>query len=172
MSTKSSLKERVGQRVHIREIDRVPSGSPVRLSLRLGEAPNTPEAARILARRHVSLRAAHRALSHLSAGARGTVLLAPRVEDRDRLVTELAAVGIVARPHETPEVDPRTVRERTGLSQDEFALRYGLDVSTLRNWEQGRSKPDAAGRAVLWTIAYYPEAVERSIEASGGSHDF
>lgn len=169
MSTKSSLKERFGQRVQIREIDRVPSGSPVRLSLRLGDSPNTPEAARILARRHVSLRTAHRALSDLLAGARSAVLLAPCVEDRDRLLSELAAVGVFARPHETPEVDPRTVRERTGLSQDEFALRYGLDVATIRNWEQGRSKPDAAGRAVLWTIAYYPEAVEQSIEASGNS---
>jgi len=32
--------------------------------------------------------------------------------------------------------------------------------ATLRNWEQGRSRPDAATRVLLAVIAKHPEAVE------------
>lgn len=43
-------------------------------------------------------------------------------------------------------------------------MRYGLDLATLRNWEQGRSKPDVAANTLLWTIARNPEAVEESLD--------
>lgn len=48
-----------------------------------------------------------------------------------------------------PQVDVRKVRTRMGLSQSEFATKFGLPPATLRNWEQGRSRPDAQ-RACCW----------------------
>lgn len=36
-------------------------------------------------------------------------------------------------------------------------LSHGLDLATLRNWEQGRLKPDVAANTLLWTIARNPE---------------
>jgi putative transcriptional regulator len=59
-----------------------------------------------------------------------------------------------------PEVDVRKVRMKMGLSQAEFATRFGLPPATLRNWEQGRSRPDAPTRVLLAVIAKHPEAVE------------
>jgi putative transcriptional regulator len=59
-----------------------------------------------------------------------------------------------------PEVDVRTVRAKMGLSQAEFATKFGLPPATLRNWEQGRSRPDAPTRVLLAVIAKHPEAVE------------
>ena len=35
----------------------------------------------------------------------------------------------------------RAIRERTSLSQSEFAHLIGVSVKTLQNWEQGRRKP-------------------------------
>ena len=32
-------------------------------------------------------------------------------------------------------------RSRLGLTQTEFALRYDIPLTTLRNWEQGLAKP-------------------------------
>ena len=59
-----------------------------------------------------------------------------------------------------PEVDVREVRTRMGLSQAQFAAKFGFPPATLRNWEQGRARPDAPARVLLAVIARHPEAVE------------
>ncbi len=59
-----------------------------------------------------------------------------------------------------PEVDVRAVRTKMGLSQAQFATKFGFPPGTLRNWEQGRSRPDAPTRVLLAVIAKHPEAVE------------
>lgn len=59
-----------------------------------------------------------------------------------------------------PEINVRKVRTKMGLSQAEFATKFGLPPATLRNWEQGRSRPDAPTRVLLAVIAKHPEVVE------------
>ncbi len=59
-----------------------------------------------------------------------------------------------------PEVNVREVRAKFGLSQAQFANKFGFPPATLRNWEQGRSRPDAPARVLLAVIAMHPEAVE------------
>ncbi|MBX9599571.1 MAG: helix-turn-helix domain-containing protein [Bryobacteraceae bacterium] len=59
-----------------------------------------------------------------------------------------------------PEIDVRKLRAKMGLSQSEFATKFGLPPATLRNWEQGRSRPDAPTRVLLAVIAKHPDAVE------------
>ncbi len=66
-----------------------------------------------------------------------------------------------------PEVDVRTVRRKMGLSQSEFATKFGLPPATLRNWEQGRSRPDAPTRLLLAVIAKHPEVVEDVLRRAG-----
>ena len=61
---------------------------------------------------------------------------------------------------EVPEVDVQKVRRKMGLSQAGFASKFGFSPATLRNWEQGRSRPDAPTRVLLAVIAKHPEAVE------------
>jgi putative transcriptional regulator len=63
-----------------------------------------------------------------------------------------------------PEIDVREVRIKMGLSQAEFARKFGFPPATLRNWEQGRSRPDAPTRVLLAVIAKHPEAVEDVLE--------
>lgn len=67
---------------------------------------------------------------------------------------------------EVPEVDVREVRTRMGLSQAQFATKFGLPPATLRNWEQGRARPDAPTRVLLAVIAKHPETVEEVLKAS------
>ena len=59
-----------------------------------------------------------------------------------------------------PEVDVRKVRTKMGLSQTQFATRFGFPPATLRNWEQGRARPDAPTQVLLAVIAKHPWAVE------------
>lgn len=57
----------------------------------------------------------------------------------------------------------KTLRRALGLTQEEFAARYGIPLGTLRDWEQGRSQPDQPTRAYLTVIAYDPEGVRRAL---------
>lgn len=59
--------------------------------------------------------------------------------------------------------DPRDVRERLGISQAAFARMFGVSVWTLRNWEQGRRRPEGPARALLRVIEREPEAAKRAL---------
>jgi len=60
----------------------------------------------------------------------------------------------------------KRARVVSGLSQAEFARVYGLPIGTIRDWEQGRSQPDAAGVAYLTAIVHDPEAVAKAYGAA------
>ena len=64
--------------------------------------------------------------------------------------------------------DVRSIRDRYGLTQPKFADLLGISVSTLRNWEQGRRKPEGAARVLLLVAAKYPEAVLEVVQQSSG----
>lgn len=64
-----------------------------------------------------------------------------------------------ARAFSFEEPDVRTLREKHGLSQPKFAALMGISVGTLRNWEQGRRKPEGSARVLLWVVEKHPEAV-------------
>ena len=62
-----------------------------------------------------------------------------------------------------PFIDVRTVRRRLKLSQTQFAARFGFAPASVRNWEQGRTRPDGPTRILLAVIAKHPEAVEDAL---------
>ena len=61
------------------------------------------------------------------------------------------------------EIDVQAVREKSCLSQAQFAERYGFNPRTLQDWEQGRTRPDSAVRAYLTVIDRDPEAVQKAL---------
>jgi putative transcriptional regulator len=64
------------------------------------------------------------------------------------------------------EPDVKSVRTRYRLSQSKFAALMGISPATLRNWEQGRRKPEGSARILLRVVAKYPEAVLEVVGAS------
>src|SRR5947208_17011672 len=60
-------------------------------------------------------------------------------------------------------IDVAKLRHRLGLSQAAFARAFGLDVTALHAWEQGRRRPDRAARVLLAVIAKEPQAVLRAL---------
>jgi DNA-binding transcriptional regulator YiaG len=158
----SSLKERIARLGPTRAVDRVRYGSPAALALHpsadLSEL-KTVSAAVVLARRGIPLLRAKRALEEMLARGRAYLRL-PTVENAATLADELRAAGVIATPAAPPEtVDVRAIRDRLGLTQEQFALRYGLDLDAVRNWEHGRRRPDTAARSYLRVIAREPERV-------------
>ncbi len=166
-----SLKEFLARQAPTPAADRVSSGSPARYLIeynpkRNGKAVYTIIAAKALTRRHVTLRRAHAAVTEVVATGRA-IIDVPCVEDRETFERELRDCQLIVTRYEAPtEIDVAAIRERTGLSQDQFALRFGLDAATVRNWEQGRSSPDKAARVLLLTIDKDPAAVEKALSTA------
>jgi len=65
--------------------------------------------------------------------------------------------------HVPEEVDVAAIRKSLGLSQAEFALRFGFKLDAVQNWEQGRRRPEGAARAFLRVIEREPAAVQRAL---------
>ena len=87
--------------------------------------------------------------------------MAKRVDVTDELIASLAEAGDIMAGRTAPArawhppaaVDVRAIRARTGLSQANFAKRFGFSTSAVREWEQGRRQPEAAARVLLLVIA-------------------
>ena len=50
-------------------------------------------------------------------------------------------------------------RNKTGLSQSQFAALMGVSVRTLQGWEQGRKQPSGAARTLLAIASTNPMAL-------------
>jgi putative transcriptional regulator len=66
--------------------------------------------------------------------------------------------------HVPADVDVQKIRKKLGLSQTEFASRFGIAPGTLRDWEQERKRPEGPARVLLMVIDREPDAVRRALE--------
>lgn len=57
----------------------------------------------------------------------------------------------------------KTVRLRLGLTQEQMAKSLRISVATLRNWEQGRTRPEGPAEALLIALDRNPRAVLRAL---------
>jgi putative transcriptional regulator len=80
-----------------------------------------------------------------------------------------AKAGAIAREVKIPQsVDVQSIRRKMGLSQRDFALRFGFPLGTVRNWEQGHRTPEGCARVLLTIVDQEPEAVERVLRVATG----
>ena len=70
------------------------------------------------------------------------------------------------RVHTPADIDVVKIRKSMGLTREAFALRFGLTLGTVRDWEQRKRKPDGAASVLLTVIDKEPEAVTRALLAS------
>lgn len=96
----------------------------------------------------------------------------------DELLESVREGGEILRGERAPsrsfhfeEPDVRSLREKHGLSQSRFAAMMGISVGTLRNWEQGRRKPEGSARVLLKVVEKHPEAVF-DVVANGGEEKY
>jgi DNA-binding transcriptional regulator YiaG len=82
---------------------------------------------------------------------------------RQRRAPREAAAPAAAVPTRPDRINVRSVRRLTGLSQAKFSELLGIELSTLRNWEQGRRAPTGPGRALLRAIRNDPVGVIKAL---------
>ncbi|NPD69770.1 helix-turn-helix domain-containing protein (plasmid) [Lichenicola cladoniae] len=156
------MKERFARLGPVRAVDRVTSGTPAVFSIRLqSDHPDlkTIDAMFVLARRGLSMLKAKRQIEAVIERGQATVEL-PTVEDTSAVVADLDKAGFEAQLVQlSTTLDVRHVRQKLGLSREQFALRYGLEVEAVRNWETGKREPDTAARSYLRVISNAPEQV-------------
>ncbi|MBU1225035.1 MAG: helix-turn-helix domain-containing protein [Gammaproteobacteria bacterium] len=63
------------------------------------------------------------------------------------------------------EVDVAGLRKRLGLTQEQFAARFGCSIATLRSWERGDRIPRGPALVLLNVIDREPKAVMRALAA-------
>ena len=118
-------------------------------------------------KRHLPLLRAKRAIeAMLDDGA--VFVEVPRVENVRTLAGELRAAGVVARPsivqptggRRDETVDVAALRQRLGMTQEQFARVFQIALPVVRNWEQGRNRPDGVATVMLRMIEAHPKEVE------------
>jgi putative transcriptional regulator len=162
--TNSSLKEVAGRLGPVQDVSRNQSGSKEHLLLHTagGETPIVAsKAALSLAKCGISLLKAKRAIEAVLDNGEATLIL-PKVGSKEDLTSELRAAGIdafMATPPKTYSV--KNLRRKLKLTQEEFAVIYGVDLRTLQNYESGSRKPDRTAMGYFKLIEKAPEAVKR-----------
>ncbi len=116
----------------------------------------------------LSLRAAHAAVTRLTEAGLAVCSIAEGA-DIPGLARDLLPLHV--RTFRQRVLDPgliAQVRARHGFSQREFAELLGLEPDTLKNWEQGRNKLDAAALKLVMAFDGNPEAIERAVLEPAG----
>lgn len=77
--------------------------------------------------------------------------------DIRQALAEVKAGRAAARVTTPEQILLRQTRQKTGLSQAEFARRINTPAATLRDWEQGRFKPPGGVLCLLKLLNTHPE---------------
>jgi putative transcriptional regulator len=65
--------------------------------------------------------------------------------------------------HRAP--NPKEIRKRLKMTQQQFAAQFELPLGTLRDWEQGTREPDSAAKSYLRVIAKNSQAVIQALNS-------
>ena len=65
--------------------------------------------------------------------------------------------------YEPKRVDVAALRRRIGMTQEQFAARFGVSVATLRHWKRGDRKPQGPALVLLNVIEPNSKAVMRAL---------
>jgi putative transcriptional regulator len=70
----------------------------------------------------------------------------------------------------TPQnVNVKQVREKTGLTQNQFAATFGISLGTLRHWERGDRKPHGPALVLLNAANNAPDTLLKILRGTSGS---
>lgn len=68
-----------------------------------------------------------------------------------------------------PDIDVKSIRKKTGLTQEAFSRLFAIKTRTLQDWEQNRRKPEASARIFLLLIDRHPSTIRKTLKSFGYS---
>ncbi len=68
-------------------------------------------------------------------------------------------------------VNVKQVREKTGLTQNQFAATFGISLGTLRHWERGDRKPHGPALVLLNAANNAPDTLLQILKGALASPD-
>ena len=80
-------------------------------------------------------------------------------------VTTGRFAGRISKIKVTPG-DIRGVRERSGMTQQQFAAAFGIGLGTLQKWERGERRPSGAAKSLLRVMQADLPTVVKALDAS------
>ncbi len=90
----------------------------------------------------------------------------------DREVTKAARTDPDARPLTAAQIkrlipppDVKALRQKLGMTQGAFSNAFKIGISTVRDWEQKRFRPEMPARVYLAVIDQSPDAVRKALQA-------
>ena len=69
--------------------------------------------------------------------------------------------GRIGRRYTTESYPIVRAREKSGLSQAEFAQLLGVSIRTIQDWEQGRREPNAAAKTLIKVAELHPSVLRK-----------
>lgn len=64
------------------------------------------------------------------------------------------------------EINTKKMREKLGMSQEEFAEQFGFDLRLFQAWEVGRRVPTGVAKNFLILLSHEPELVRTTLSRS------
>lgn len=72
---------------------------------------------------------------------------------------------IAVKTYKPKVVDVSALRQGMGMTQEQFAARFGFSVATLRHWERGDRTPQGASLVLLNVIKRAPDIVTAALSS-------
>ncbi|MAR55838.1 MAG: hypothetical protein CMM93_01515 [Rickettsiales bacterium] len=76
--------------------------------------------------------------------------------------------SVAVKVHPADSLSVARIREKTGLSQADFAATFGFNLRTLQDWESGRKMPQTATLQMLRMIDKAPQRMARIAAIANG----
>jgi len=70
---------------------------------------------------------------------------------------------VAVKAYKPEMVDVSALRQGMGMTQEQFAARFGFSVATLRHWERGDRTPQGASLVLLNVIKRAPDVVTAAL---------
>jgi putative transcriptional regulator len=70
---------------------------------------------------------------------------------------------VAVKTYKPEMVDVSALRQGMGMTQEQFAARFGFSVATLRHWERGDRTPQGASLVLLNVIKRAPDVVTAAL---------
>lgn len=78
-------------------------------------------------------------------------------EGLEQAIAHAAGKPVDVLMHHPAPPDVKKIRQKTGLTQEQFACRCHISVNTLRHWERGNRVPRGPAIALLRLVERKPQ---------------